>query len=79
MREVANRLGYIPISIASSLRSGLSYTVAIIFENLINPYYMIMTDKLHRRLEELGYATLIFAVHDYTFKSEALSPISPES
>ncbi|MFY9422484.1 MAG: LacI family DNA-binding transcriptional regulator [Bacilli bacterium] len=75
VREVANRLGYIPNSIASSLRSGLSYTVAIIFENLINPYYMIMTDKLHRRLEELGYATLIFAVHDYTFKSEALSPI----
>lgn len=78
VREVANRLGYIPNSIASSLRSGLSYTVAIIFENLINPYYMIMTDKLHRRLEELGYATLIFAVHDYTLNPKRSVRLSPE-
>lgn len=75
VREAAKRLGYIPNSLASSLRSGFSYTVAIVFENLVNPYYMIMIDKLHHRLESLGYATLIFAVHDYLFKLDALSRI----
>lgn len=75
VREAAKRLGYIPNSLASSLRSGFSYTVAIVFENLVNPYYMIMTDKLLHRLESLGYATLIFAVHDYLFKLDALSRI----
>ena len=53
--EAAKRLGYVPNSAASSLKSGKSYTVAILFDNLFNPYYNIMTYYLSKYLERSGY------------------------
>jgi LacI family transcriptional regulator len=61
VKQTALEMGYIPNSIASSLRRGQSRTIAIVFDNLVNPYFMIMADKLHRRLEHSGYAMMIFA------------------
>lgn len=75
IKKLAEKFGYIPNSIATSLRSGFSYTVAIVFDNLINPYYMIMTEKIHRRLNSLGYATMVFAAYNYMFNMESLNPI----
>lgn len=75
IKQIAEKLGYIPNSLASSLRSGFSYTVAIVFDNLINPYYTIMTEKIHRQLDSLGYATMIFAAYNYMFNLDSLNPI----
>lgn len=75
IKQVASNLGYIPNSIATSLRSGFSYTVAIVFDNMVNPYFMIMADKIHQQLDAVGYATMIFAVYDYMFKQEFLGSI----
>lgn len=61
VKQTALEMGYIPNTIASSLRRGQSRTIAIVFDNLMNPYFMIMADKLHRRLEHAGYAMMIFA------------------
>ena len=44
--EAAKRLGYVPNLAASQIRSGKSLTVAIVFDNLFNPYYNIMTHYL---------------------------------
>ncbi len=75
VRELADKMGYIPNSIASSLRSGNSHIIAVVFDNMTNPYFMIMADKLHKRLEALGYATMIFGIHDIEFKIKSLYPI----
>lgn len=75
VREMAENMGYIPNSIASSLRSGMSHIIAIVFDNMKNPYFMIMADKIHQRLYKLGYATMIFAVHDIKFKMNDLTSI----
>lgn len=63
VKQTALDLGYIPNSIASSLRKGSSRTIAIVFDNLMNPYFMIMADKIHRKLNVLGFASMIFAGH----------------
>jgi len=75
VKRTADEMGYIPNSIASSLRNGSSRTIAIIFDNLMNPYFMIMADKIHKRLDPLGYATMIFAGMDGRFEIESLAPI----
>lgn len=75
IKEAAMRMGYIPNSIASSLRSGNTNSIAIVFDNMINPYFMIMADKIHHKLDCLGYATIIYAAHDIKFKADALNPI----
>jgi LacI family transcriptional regulator len=61
VKQTALEMGYIPNTIASSLRRGQSRTIAIVFDNLVNPYFMIMADKIHRKLELIGYAMMIFA------------------
>lgn len=53
--ETAKRLGYVPNFAASSLKRGKSYTVAILFDNLFNPYYNIMTHYLTKYLANSGY------------------------
>lgn len=75
VKEVAKSMGYIPNSIASSLRNGNTKTIAIVFDNMVNPYFMIMADKLHNRLETLGYATMIFAARHNVFTIGSLKPI----
>lgn len=54
-------MGYIPNGSASSLRSGRSHIIAVVFENLINPYYFIMTDLLDKELFKQGYNLMIFS------------------
>ncbi|XFA99268.1 LacI family DNA-binding transcriptional regulator [Candidatus Izemoplasma sp. B36] len=75
VRKTASEMGYIPNTIASSLRKGSSKTIAIVFDNLINPYFMIMADKIHRKLEPLNYATMIFAGSNGRLGSKQLIPI----
>jgi len=56
---VAKQLGYIPNVIARSMRSGFTNTIGIVFDNIANPYYMIMTDLLHQQLQRKGYDVFI--------------------
>ena len=59
--ETADKMGYVPNRVATSLRYGQSKMVAIVFDTLMNPYYMIMTDLLFSRLSRFGYDIIIFA------------------
>jgi LacI family transcriptional regulator len=59
VQQVAKELGYVPNVIARSMRSGFTNTIGIVFDNISNPYYMIMTDLLHQELQQQGYDVFI--------------------
>lgn len=54
-------LGYIGNSVAASLRSGSSKTIAIVFDDFINPFYSIVTNFIARTLRDYEYDTMIFS------------------
>ncbi len=60
VRRVAKELGYIPDMVASSMRTSSTKTVAVLFDNLMNPYFSIMANYLHFHLSQKGYRLMIF-------------------
>ncbi|WP_025724390.1 LacI family DNA-binding transcriptional regulator [Acholeplasma granularum] len=60
VRRIAYQMGYIPDTIASSLRSGVTKTIGVMFDNIANPYFVIMTDLLHQELKKDGYEMMIY-------------------
>ncbi|MFA5720578.1 MAG: LacI family DNA-binding transcriptional regulator [Acholeplasmataceae bacterium] len=60
VRRVAYQMGYIPDTLASSLRSGVTKTIGVMFDNIANPYFVIMTDLLHQVLKKDGYEMMIY-------------------
>ena len=54
-------LGYIVDMNASGLRSGSTRTVAILYDDLVNPFYSYTTDIISKRLEEHGYNSIMFS------------------
>lgn len=60
IKRKTKELGYIPNAIASSLRSGQSKTVGIIFDNITNPYFIVMTEFLYHHFKSYGYRIMIF-------------------
>lgn len=72
VKKKAVELGYFPNHVAVSLRNGSTKTIAIAFDNLMNPYYMIMADKLTTKLLDLKYATLIYRIEKGVFTTDLL-------
>lgn len=60
VRQIAEKIGYIPDMRASALRAGKLDVIAIIYDNLNNPYYSMMLDKLTGKLFNFKYETMIF-------------------
>ncbi len=71
VRRVAEELGYIPDSVASSMRTASTKTIAVLFDNLLNPYFMIMANQIQKHLMEIGYEMMIFTVTS----TEAILPM----
>lgn len=61
VNAACKELGYIVDMNASGLRSGSTHTIAILFDDLVNPFYSYTTDIISRRFEEKGYNSIIFA------------------
>ena len=59
--EACRALGYIADRNASGLRSGSTRTIAIVFDDLVNPFYSYTTDIISRIFEESGYNSIIFS------------------
>lgn len=59
--QACRELGYIADRNASGLRSGSTRTIAIVFDDLVNPFYSFTTDILSRIFEDSGYNTIIFS------------------
>ena len=61
VNAACKELGYIVDMNASGLRSGSTHTIAIIFDDLVNPFYAFTTDIISRRFEEKGYNSIMFS------------------
>lgn len=60
IQRIAIEMGYIPDAVASSLRSGSTKVIGIMYDNIANPYFMIMIEILHQKLHDVGYEVMIF-------------------
>lgn len=58
--KAVKELGYIPNTIAANLRRGSSNTIAIVFDDLINPYYSFMTFTIAQILSKNKYNLMMF-------------------
>lgn len=71
VNETAKKLGYIKNGMATNLRQGHTNTVAIVYDNIANPYFSIMTRYLQYYLREKGYFLLIFTTDSYYLDQES--------
>ncbi len=62
IRDAAFRMGYIRNSLASSLRSGRSQTVAVIVNDVHNMHFCNMLNRMDRALREAGYNMMILCM-----------------
>src|ERR1700716_2236128 len=58
--ETANALGYQPNVIARSLITRRTNIVAIVMENLTDPFYPVVLEELTQRIQGAGCQTLLF-------------------
>ena len=73
VRSKANELGYVKNSLAVSLKMGTTKNVAVFINDLYNPYFAIMVDKIVRLLEKLGYTGFISLLNGYELNLEGLN------
>ncbi len=64
VNAACKELGYIVDMNASGLRSGSTRTVAILYDDLINPFYSYTTDIISKRFEKRGYNCIMFSNND---------------
>ncbi|QWB96287.1 LacI family transcriptional regulator [Mycoplasmatota bacterium] len=64
INKLASEMGYIPDYVAQSLRNGYTKTIGVVFDNIANPYFMIMTETIHKVLSEENFDVMIFTGYD---------------
>ncbi len=62
--KIASEMGYVQNASARSLRSGSSKLIAIIYDNIMNSYFSIITYYLQECLKSNGYSILSISVTD---------------
>ena len=58
--EAARRLGYVPNSLASSLVSRSTRTIAVIVSDLTNPFFPSLLTPIYDELQIMGYRVVLF-------------------
>lgn len=64
VRERAQALGYIGNASASSLRSGVSNTVAVLLGDLSNPHFSFMAKEIETLLRQHGYSAFFMNTNE---------------
>ena len=64
IQTVARQMGYIRNSLAGSLRSGSSRTLAAVVGDVSNPFYATMIDAIHDMATEQNYTVLVLCTRD---------------
>lgn len=73
IRNTAKEMGYVSNTLAGSLRSGVSKTIAIILGDISNLYFSIITKEIERKASEYGYRALILNTEeDEALEEEAI-------
>lgn len=70
VRQLAEEMGYIPNSAATTLRKGSSKTIGIVYDSLLNPFYSIMTNYLWDELSRVGYSFVTIIADNPFFGEE---------
>jgi len=60
VKQVAEELGYIPDVYAQSLRNVPLKVVAVVYDNIVNPYYSIVNNHLNNELKKSNYRPMVF-------------------
>lgn len=63
VKKIAKELGYIPDVHAQSLRHGSLNVIAVIYDNLINPYYSSMIAILNEEFKNNNIESMFFVDH----------------
>lgn len=69
--KIASQMGYVKNASATSLRSGSTKLIAVVYDNLMNSYFAIITHYLQERLKEAGYSMMTVSVTDTHLKENA--------
>lgn len=69
--KIAADLKYVKNNTAISLRRGSTKLIALVYDNLLNVYFSVMTDLLQTCLEGRGYSVMTIAVHRSNLDDEA--------
>lgn len=72
VRDCAKRLGYVPNSVAASLRSQQSHTVGLILADVSNPFFGAVAKGVEERLSRTGYSVLFGNSNNSLESEEAL-------
>lgn len=70
VRKTAEEMGYIRNNLAATMRSGNSRLISIIVDDIQNPHYATLINKMDNRLKKEGYDTMILCT--YTSPTESL-------
>jgi len=65
VRAKAKELGYVKNILAASVKSGRSKNVAIFINDLYNPYFSIMSNKILKELDAQGYVGILSLSNGY--------------
>lgn len=68
--SAAKDMGYVQNIMAKSLRTGCSNTIALIIDDLINPFFSIITDEMSLYAAELGYTLNIYTSNGNIYKEK---------
>ncbi|MET0429410.1 MAG: LacI family DNA-binding transcriptional regulator [Microvirga sp.] len=71
----ADKLGYRPNAIASSLSKRKSNIVGLLVSDLQNPFYPAMIEQLSRGLQQVGYQCLLFNVTPHSDMTHQLAAL----
>lgn len=72
VRRTANELGYIPNSVAVSLKNNRTSIIGLVFDNMMNPYFSIMSDRIIGGLVKNGYKSMIIPCYKAIFNADFL-------
>ncbi len=70
VREAAARLGYVVNRRASQLRAGSSNMIAVVINDLMNPFFAEILVGIERRLVDAGYVVLMAHTNEDTSRQE---------
>ncbi len=59
IRQKAQEMGYINDMVAGSLRSGFTYSIALILPNVANPFWAVLIKGINSELRKYNYTSLI--------------------
>ncbi|HIV92680.1 MAG TPA: LacI family transcriptional regulator [Candidatus Eisenbergiella stercoravium] len=76
IKKTAQEMGYVRNNMASAMRSGSSHLISIIVDDLPNPHYSTLIDKIDSLLKKNGYDIMILCSHGKIEESLKMANLS---